>query len=473
MHITELGAVLIPLSLLCCFSARMQVILMILPGAFEAAASIVFGSLGLQPALVPTIVLCSNLALVWLLGGRFSAMNQVIRLMAPLWLLLIYAVLGAVILPRLFAGSVLVHSQKNEGFAGEATPLAFDFGAVTQSVYFIINVCATFAVALVVSSRPVKPTTFFNIYLSCGLLTFAIALWQLSNKLAGVPFPADFFYSNPGWAILQDQTFAGVPRVNGPFTEPAALASFLLGIFYSTFWLYLHGYKRRMINVCLGCSLLGILISTSTTGIAAVLLGGLFILGYLATRAAPDVSRRFRGMIYPVIVVGGIAAVTVPIIAPKIITSIGIVISSTANKSDSDSYDQRTNTDSDSLILAIQTFGLGVGWGSNRSSSLIPGILASVGVIGTGLLVTFVVNLRRAFKQATHFLIGEEKMVLTGAAAGLTGHVVAAILSAPGLYAVVFYALLGLMIGVLARARFRAASMAVHGSSPTRPLAFA
>ena len=239
---------------------------MILPGAFEAAASIVFGSLGLQPALVPTIVLAPNLALVWLLGGRFSAMNQVIRLMAPLWLLLIYAVLGAVILPRLFRGVRSGPFAEERRLCRGSNSSGLRFRGCDTVDLLHHQRCATFAVALVVSSRPVKPTTFFNIYLSCGLLTFAIALWQLSNKLAGVPFPADFFYSNPGWAILQDQTFAGVPRVNGPFTEPAALASFLLGIFYSTFWLYLHGYKRRMINVCLGCSLLGILISTSNHG---------------------------------------------------------------------------------------------------------------------------------------------------------------------------------------------------------------
>ena len=75
-------------------------------------------------------------------------------------------------------------------------------------------------------------------------------------------------------------------------------------------------------------------------------------------------------MIYPVIVMGGIAAVTVPIIAPKIITSIGIVISSTANKSDSDSYDQRTNTDSDSLILAIQTLAQHVHHAHRREGDL-------------------------------------------------------------------------------------------------------
>ncbi len=438
-------------------SPRVQVVLMILPGAFEAAASIVFGSLGLQPALVPTVILCTNLAVVWLVGGRFVALPQVTRIMMPLLLLLLYAILGAILLPKLFAGTVLVHSQKADGLGGDATPLTLDFGAVTQSIYLIIDVSAAFAVALMVSSRPMKPISLLYIYLSCGLLTVMIAFWQLASKLAGVPFPSDFFYSNPGWTILQDQSFAGVPRVNGPFTEPAAMASFLLGIMYATFWLVLHGCRRPMVVVCLVTSMVGILISTSTTGIAAVAVGLIFIIGYLMTSATAEVSRRFRAMLYPVLLVGVLAAIAVPIVAPKIITSIGIVIAQTANKSDSDSFDQRTTTDTDSLALVVQTFGLGVGWGSNRSSSLIPGLLSTVGLVGTALFLGFIVSLRRAIVQSRRYLVDEgERLAMSGTAAGLLGHLVAALLSAPGIGALVFYALLGLLVGVLARAQVRA-----------------
>jgi hypothetical protein len=47
------------------------------------------------------------------------------------------------------------------------------------------------------------------------------------------------------------------------------------------------------------------------------------------------------------------------------------------------------------LEVALQTAGMGAGWGSLRGSTLIPTILGNVGIAGFCLLIWFVVSLKR------------------------------------------------------------------------------
>ena len=44
-----------------------------------------------------------------------------------------------------------------------------------------------------------------------------------------MPFPYDIIQSNTGWAVVR-QTIGSVPRMQGPFSEPSALAGYMTGI---------------------------------------------------------------------------------------------------------------------------------------------------------------------------------------------------------------------------------------------------
>jgi hypothetical protein len=57
----------------------------------------------------------------------------------------------------------------------------------------------------------------------------------------------------------------------------------------------------------------------------------------------------------------------------------------------------RLNADLHGLHLLIETDGLGVGLGSNRTSSFTSSMLSSVGVVGTFLFVGFVYRLMRDY----------------------------------------------------------------------------
>lgn len=100
------------------------------------------------------------------------------------------------------------------------------------------------------------------------------------------------------------------------------------------------------------------------------------------------------------------------------------------------------------------TYGFGVGWGSNRSSSLLPGLCAAIGVWGVGGLVWFGLSLtcqaRRAMRltadPALHYAI-------RGSAAALISNLISALLAGPTISSPDFYLLLAMLVAATARAQ--------------------
>ncbi len=63
------------------------------------------------------------------------------------------------------------------------------------------------------------------------------------------------------------------------------------------------------------------------------------------------------------------------------------------NKSESMSFSSRTTADIHALKLFIESYGLGVGLGSNRPSSLVPYLLSQCGIIGTVAFFYFIFSI--------------------------------------------------------------------------------
>jgi hypothetical protein len=100
----------------------------------------------------------------------------------------------------------------------------------------------------------------------------------------------------------------------------------------------------------------------------------------------------------------------------------------------------------------MATYGLGVGWGSNRSSSLIPGLLAGVGVPGLAGLLWFGASVARRARMALD--VGRSAdlaYVIDGCCGGLAGFLIAAIVSAPTITSLTFFFLLSLLIACTTR----------------------
>jgi hypothetical protein len=97
----------------------------LIAAVFEAAAALILGgSCGLQPAIVPGPLFVTYMVGQYALGMRYPGEGTALRAALPLLALMSYAVLSARWLPDAFAGQILIWPQRQDILApGGAIPI--------------------------------------------------------------------------------------------------------------------------------------------------------------------------------------------------------------------------------------------------------------------------------------------------------------------------------------------------------------
>jgi hypothetical protein len=453
MQITILGLVLVPLSLLWTFRPERLLQLALISAIFEAAAALVLGgSFGLQPAMVPGLLFIAYVVSQYALGMRYPGEGDVLLAALPLLALLFYAIVSAWLLPETFAGQILVEPQKRDPLSPELfAPLQFSFGNVTQTLYLALNVTFTIAVAIFLTRGSIHYERIIAAYLVGGYTVAGLTLWQFANRIAGVPFPDDLLHSNPGWVVVE-QSIGSVPRVQGPFSEPAALAGYMTGIAICCLWLSAKGYRTMRPNVLLALAILSTFLSTSTTGIVTLVIGLPLTLAIASIGGDPAALGRIGKTVASLVLAGTITMAPVLVLKPSILDSVSTIVESTLDKGDSQSFEERSSSDAGALATLGPTYGLGVGWGSYRSSSLIPGLLANGGIFAVVMVAWLIVRVVRLGSRGRSNAPGHPgKILVDGFTASLCVQLGTALISAPMISSLSFFLQLGCVIGVLAR----------------------
>ena len=452
MGITAFSFILLPLCLLWAFRPLRLMQLLFLAGVFEAAAAITLGGLGVQPGLVPALTLIGYVVLQLALGAQYPGQGRALRLSMPLLLVGAWAIAASMLMPHLFRDQVYVWPQKSTPPFRIAL-LEPTSSNINQDVYLVVNLAVLALGGMILTKSDAIRTGAFKAYLVSGFVAGAVAVWQLLSKVAHVPYPDALFYSNPGWSILTGQSMGAIPRINGSFAEPSSLGSYMAACTCCAGWMILRGHRSRLLKPLFITGIAGVLMSTSTTGIASLAIAAA---GVAAGGVMTGSTRFLRTLLrFGLPLLGGLAVIGVVavLVAPGAFDVLGQIFSATLNKQSSASYDERTSTDVDNLRAALDTWGLGVGWGSSRSSSLIPGLLAGIGVPGIVGLVWFGWMLGRRIAAAKRRGCTEgQRFVMDGAAAAIIGYLIPACLSAPTISAVSFFALLALLVAACAAA---------------------
>jgi hypothetical protein len=451
MGITTLGLVLAPLGLLWCTNPIRLLQLAFVAAIFEAGAAFLFGTFGLQPALVPGLIFVAYVVAQYALGMRYQGEAQVLRTMTPLIALVAYAVLSIFLLPDAFRGQIMVWPQRPDLINPGYVPLAFTSGNVTQTLYLTLYSIVAICAGLLVTRHGFRFETLLRAYLLGGYLVVILTFWDFAYRIAGVYFPKEIVYSNPNWAIV-NQVIGPVPRIQATFSEPAALAFYCSGLFFCCLWLNAKGRRIMRVDVLLGLAILAMLCSTSTTGILTLVAGFPVMIGYAFLTRQPAAAAQLAKKGGALLLVGGLLLGPVFIMVPALQSSVSEVMDATLSKGDSQSYQERSGLDDAALATLGQTDGLGVGWGSFRTSSLVPGLAANGGVFGLAMVALLALQvtllMRRAGRRNPHHAGG---VVLEGFGAALAGQLAAALLSAPTISSIVFYLQLGCVTGTAAR----------------------
>jgi hypothetical protein len=350
---------------------------------FSDSAAVIVGR-----AVVPPFYFC---LLVYFALGAFTGrtrrdqadLAESLR-SGPLGALLAYATILTFVAPNVFAGTgVVAASRSIDAQVDRLTPLNYSSSNLAQIVYLSL-------VVLLVATAPRNPEVrrrCVEICLTVGTIA-GVVMYVLEK--AGISYHRLFDNSPRQFYSTYD------PRFRGFLSEPshlgvlalAATAYFLAAALRSG-----SGRYRLRQTVLAGCGVFLFVVSASATAIiggaiAAAVLGGGWTWRVIAVRSRKGSAQPATVLAALVVLVTGIA------LLPSVITLIERTIRT--KQLTTTSYSTRLSTDTTAYHLLYKSWLLGVGLGSNRSSSLLLLLLSNVGLVGT---ILFAVSATRALRR--------------------------------------------------------------------------
>jgi hypothetical protein len=390
------GAILV----FACWPARSLFVGLAASMAFGATAVATLTSLGGSSPLIYTLFAGLLLATLPLRRGIRGDIGILFRCSHTTWLvctLAIYAVIGAVLFPRLFAGqtSVFVASHTRGGVY--EMPLGPVSGNISQTGYFVLGGMIFLALSASLLRDNALEQVRRGLFLWCALHT-GFGLLDLLGKLAGA---GDIlaFLRTASYEMLTEATQAGFSRIAGAQSEASAFASMSLAALAFAFTYWRRTASRFALALTLTLLVL-LLLSTSSTAYV-----GLMVLSIpVAFSICRSLSmRRLHGQEIFLLALGfaslfvalGLAVHNDRFFDPLM----RLINEAIFEKAGSASGQERGYWNYISLKSFADTLGLGVGIGSSRASSWPVAVLSQLGVVGCVMLTLLVLDIARRPKH--------------------------------------------------------------------------
>ncbi|GJD52779.1 hypothetical protein OPKNFCMD_5546 [Methylobacterium crusticola] len=303
----------------------------------------------------------------------------------------IYGVLSAFFLPRLFQNASYVFSigRTTVGSVILMTPLAPGNGNITQTVYFVGDLVC-FCIFFGFSSDRGGRRCIADAVIACGFLNIGFAILDYVTFATGTASLLGFM-RNSTYNMLDATEMAGIKRVVGSFTEASSFGAVTLSLLAFNFNLWLSRYRSRLTGPLSLLLLAALLVSTSTTAYVgiAIYFGLIYcgnavrlVLGAIQLRRAAFIG------IAPLIVATALLAIAhsdatasyFAAVLDQIVFAKGVSASAV----------ERSSWNSQALVNFFDSYGLGIGVGSTRASSFMIATLASIGVVGAALYWSFI-----------------------------------------------------------------------------------
>jgi hypothetical protein len=398
---TFLGVFFIPVALVCFLWQPFYLLPLLMLASIFEAGSVLNGAIGdfefgISPFYLTEIFIV--LRLLMLAFGPAKLLNLLPRRVNPMravaWVLLafwLWCFFSAFVMPHLFAGTSV--SVPRNGTDEDFAPLHWSLSNLAQAGYLTLNVATVMYALHIVRTHRQTEQLVKALYFAVFIVVI-IGCAQFLAAKEGWDFPYETFNNNPVYGKGIDQDIESFHRINSTFNEPSMAGSYLASITCGLLASFLTG--RRGLTWLL--ALLGVtttlFLTTSTTGFAAVAIGVVVLLLYFNPFRGHKEGGKSSALGWVVIlaVFGAMGAVL--FFTPDLLDA---VLSTTVEKGDSYSFWVRLANEFHSMGLVLQTYGLGVGLGSNRSSGLIPTMLSSVGLVGTSLFTAVLYKIARAF----------------------------------------------------------------------------
>lgn len=406
MSFEPIGAITIIVGLFCMlFGMRSTVSAFVVFCVLGSAAAVLIGGANVQPAHL----FLGFLAISTLFWRKTSTkILEGLRITEPgFWFLclVLYGVLSSYVMPRLFANETYIfpigvsaHPISSNG----SVPLGPVSGNLTQSMYLLGDLIC-FIIIMTVGSTRDGIETLANALIAYTVTNIGFGILDLITTATGTQWILQFI-RNAQYVLHAEETVGNMQRIIGSWPEASAFASMTLAAFGFNGVLWLCGRKPLVTGPLALVSLLFVVFSTSSTG----LIGAVVVLVLLYVAAWQRCSMRWQDRFSSAIVIFGplliatlvLSTMVVNGISEKIYDYVDVLIFS---KSETSSAIERSSWNIQAWQNFIDSWGLGVGLGTNRASSFILAVLSNVGIPGAVfylLFLAFVFGVRRGVARS-------------------------------------------------------------------------
>jgi hypothetical protein len=394
MSIEPIGLLTIIVGMLCLLLGhRAAFAVLVVATLFGAAAAILVGPANIQPA---HLLLAFVVATV--LTRNHEAANAIDSMRFPkpgFWLLclVLYGVISAIIIPRLLAGSTPIIPLGTSEYAntGSTVPLGPVSSNFTQSVYLVADLIC-FTIAAAIASTQAGFLVITGALLAYAVANVLFALLDIGTYVTGTQWLLDFM-RNAQYTLHLDEEVSGLKRIVGSFPEASAFANATLGALAFTGTLWVCGRRPALTGVLAAASLVLVVLSTSSTGLAGTAPVLLILYATALIRSGFHPNRPYSSaavLCAPLVIIAAILAVLLDDATSETMRNyVDLLI---LNKSASVSGIERNSWNVFALQNFFDSYGLGVGLGTVRSSSFPLALLSNVGIPGTAFYLLFVAS---------------------------------------------------------------------------------
>lgn len=300
----------------------------------------------------------------------------------------VYALIVTLLCPQIFEGIKVLDKGIDSSIESGGMALKLGMSNITQVGYLLLNCTTLYCIwrqRITVGQKDIEQAFLLTV-----LIAVVLGLWEFSSKTVGVYFPSDFIFNGAQEGWLYMSSVYGYLRLSSVFGESSFCGAFMASAFWGIIAMTDGKWNWRYITLLAGvflCLVLGI----SGTGVVAFCFGGLTYSIFI---------KRLR---FKFIVMGTIYVLIMCIV----VNTLGYwdVISTMLLEKSEGSGAIRSAAVTHSIELFFDTYMLGCGMGSTRSSSFIADLLASVGLIGTFTFAMFYYKFVKARYEYKFFFL--------------------------------------------------------------------
>lgn len=425
-------------------SVRSSLIFLIASALFEGSAAIALPALG--GSSIPPVqfaLLFTSLRILAPKGGYLGLLPAAVTENKWFVLFAVYSIASAYLAPRIFEGTVNVFPMRPSETLGpfDTIPLRPSAQNLTAAFYLVGALLLTLSSYIFARVRS-GPTALISALLLASWFHVISGLFDIVTR--GSELEAILATFRNGSYAMLDDTVAGFIRIRGVLPEASSYASIAFTLFLVCAELWYRTIRARATGLAAVALALMLVLSTASTAYVALASYAVFFV--IRILFFPTLAPRVKLVQALIAVLAVLFAISVlMVIVPSFPAAIyDMVVDMTLKKSDSFSGQQRLFWARQGWENFILSYGLGVGPGSFRSSSIITAIIGSTGLIGTAAFVLYLNFMLQVSSKSTWTTGPSEAQSVGGALAVATLlSLVPAAISSPSPVPAAFFTIMG------------------------------